>query len=54
MISIIGRDIYYKDPALFLKQAVVDRYVDDVAYMFGVKRVQLNVVREIPRFFRFW
>ncbi|KAI9863699.1 MAG: hypothetical protein M1813_003722 [Trichoglossum hirsutum] len=38
------RDIYYKDPALFLKQAVVDRYVDDIACTFGVERDCLNVV----------
>ena len=54
VISLIGRDIYYKDPALFLKQAVVDRYVDDVAYMFGVRRAQLNVVCDILRFLVFW
>jgi DNA topoisomerase VI subunit A len=39
------RDIYYRDPELFTKQAVVDRYVDDIAYTFGVPRLLLNVVR---------
>ncbi|KAL9612689.1 MAG: hypothetical protein Q9167_002725 [Letrouitia subvulpina] len=38
------RNIYYKDPALFKSQAVVDRYVDILAYTFGVQRAALNVV----------
>ncbi|KAH6665770.1 Spo11/DNA topoisomerase VI subunit A [Halenospora varia] len=38
------RDIYYRDPELFMKQAVVDRYVDDLACTFGVDRDALNVV----------
>ncbi|EPE33517.1 DNA topoisomerase IV, alpha subunit [Glarea lozoyensis ATCC 20868] len=38
------RDIYYRDPELFVKQAVVDRYVDDIAYTLGVERDALNVV----------
>nr|OQO28727.1 hypothetical protein B0A51_02970 [Rachicladosporium sp. CCFEE 5018] len=37
------RDIYYRDPALFNKQSTVDRYVDDIAYTFGVPRSGLNV-----------
>lgn len=37
------RDIYYKHPDLFVKQAVVDRYVDDLACTFGIPRSQLNV-----------
>ncbi|EHK97930.1 putative Meiotic recombination protein rec12 [Glarea lozoyensis 74030] len=37
------RDIYYRDPELFVKQAVVDRYVDDIAYTLGVERDALNV-----------
>jgi meiotic recombination protein SPO11 len=37
------RDIYYRHPDLFVKQSVVDRYVDDLACTFGVSRVQLNV-----------
>lgn len=36
-------DIYYHHPDLFLKQAVVDRYVDDLACTFGITRSQLNV-----------
>ncbi|KAH8796899.1 Spo11/DNA topoisomerase VI subunit A [Hyaloscypha sp. PMI_1271] len=38
------RDMYYRDPELFMRQAVVDRYVDDIAYTFGVGRDALNVV----------
>ncbi|KAK4501379.1 hypothetical protein PRZ48_007188 [Zasmidium cellare] len=37
------RDIFYRDPALFGKQAHVDRYVDDIAFTFGVTRSSLNV-----------
>lgn len=37
------RDIYYRHPDLFMKQAVVDRYVDDLACTFGITRSQLNV-----------
>jgi len=38
------RDMYYRDPELFVKQAVVDRYVDDIAYTLGIERDALNVV----------
>ncbi|KAI9887380.1 MAG: hypothetical protein M1823_000805 [Watsoniomyces obsoletus] len=38
------RDLFYKDPKLFLKQSVVDRYVDDIARTLQVQRHQLNVV----------
>ncbi|KAL2067544.1 hypothetical protein VTL71DRAFT_1969 [Oculimacula yallundae] len=38
------RDIYYREPELFTKQAVVDRYVDDIAHTFGVGRDALNIV----------
>ena len=41
---ILARDIYYRDPELFIKQAVVDRYVDDIAFTLGVDRDALNVV----------
>ncbi|KAH0542284.1 hypothetical protein FGG08_003311 [Glutinoglossum americanum] len=37
------RDMYYKDPALFLRQDVVDKHVDDIACTFGVERGFLNV-----------
>jgi meiotic recombination protein SPO11 len=37
------RDIYYRDPALFGSQTAVDRYVDDIAFAFGVPRSTLNV-----------
>ncbi|KIW07325.1 uncharacterized protein PV09_02175 [Verruconis gallopava] len=40
---ITKRDIYYRDPTLFSKQAVVDRFIDDLAYTFGVSRLLLNV-----------
>jgi meiotic recombination protein SPO11 len=40
----LSRDIYYQDPELFLKQSVVDRYVDDIASNFDVKREALNIV----------
>ncbi|ESZ94121.1 hypothetical protein SBOR_5475 [Sclerotinia borealis F-4128] len=38
------RDMYYRDPELFTKQATVDRFVDDIAYTLGLKRDALNVV----------
>lgn len=37
------RDMYYRDPALFGRQTVVDRYVDDIAFTFDVPRSMLNV-----------
>jgi DNA topoisomerase VI subunit A len=39
----LRRDIYYRDPELFMKQEVVDRYVGDIAYTLGVERDALNV-----------
>ncbi|KAK7541542.1 Spo11/DNA topoisomerase VI subunit A [Phyllosticta citricarpa] len=41
--TISKREIYYRTPSLFLNQAVVDRYVDDIAFTFGVSRFALNV-----------
>ena len=41
---LISRDLYYRDPSLFLKQSVVDRYIDDLAFTLGVSRASLNVV----------
>ena len=38
------RNIYYQDPSLFKKQAIVDRYVDALAFTFRVQRANLNVV----------
>lgn len=38
------RDIYYRDPDLFVKQAVVDRYLDDLAFTLNISRDALNVV----------
>ncbi|KAF2743547.1 DNA topoisomerase IV, alpha subunit [Sporormia fimetaria CBS 119925] len=37
------RDIYYRHPDLFLKQGVVDRYIDDLACTLGLSRSSLNV-----------
>ncbi|KAH7396225.1 Spo11/DNA topoisomerase VI subunit A [Pyrenochaeta sp. MPI-SDFR-AT-0127] len=37
------RDLYYRHAKLFVKQSVVDRYVDDLACTLGVTRSQLNV-----------
>lgn len=37
--------MYYRHPDLFIKQSIVDRYVDDLACTFGITRLQLNVVR---------
>lgn len=37
------RDIYYKHPDLFMKQAIVDRYIDDLACTLGISRSRLNV-----------
>ncbi|KAI7103865.1 DNA topoisomerase IV, alpha subunit [Hortaea werneckii] len=42
-VTISKRDIYYRDVALFGTQAVVDRYVDDIAFTFNVPRSALNV-----------
>jgi meiotic recombination protein SPO11 len=47
--QVISRNMYYQDPELFLKQSVVDRYVDDIAFNFGVKREALNVVSSSGR-----
>ncbi|APA06045.1 hypothetical protein sscle_01g008150 [Sclerotinia sclerotiorum 1980 UF-70] len=41
---ITKRDMYYRDPELFTKQAIVDRFVDDIAYTLGLKRDAMNVV----------
>ncbi|MCJ1473582.1 hypothetical protein MMC13_002233 [Lambiella insularis] len=43
-VNTTKRDIYYKDPALFMKQGVVDKWIDDLAFTFGVQRSMLNVV----------
>ncbi|MCJ1275954.1 hypothetical protein MMC21_003759 [Puttea exsequens] len=42
-VVVSKRNIYYKDPALFKDQSTVDRYVDILAYTFGVPRAALNV-----------
>ena len=44
LILFLFRNLYYQDPSLFKKQAVVDRYVDALAFTFGVQRANLNVV----------
>ncbi|KFY10392.1 hypothetical protein V492_05045 [Pseudogymnoascus sp. VKM F-4246] len=38
------KDIYYRDPDLFVKQAVVDRYIDDLAFTLDIPRDALNIV----------
>lgn len=43
-LTSIARDIYYRDPELFVKQAVVDRYIDDLAYTLSISRHALNIV----------
>ncbi|KAL9028024.1 MAG: hypothetical protein Q9196_003545 [Gyalolechia fulgens] len=43
-VVISKRNIYYKDPELFNSQTTVDRYVDILAYTFGIQRASLNVV----------
>ncbi|RKF78001.1 Meiotic recombination protein SPO11 [Golovinomyces cichoracearum] len=40
----VNRDVYYKEPELFKHQSVVDRYLNDIAFTFGVERDALNVV----------
>ncbi|KAF2871325.1 Spo11/DNA topoisomerase VI subunit A [Massariosphaeria phaeospora] len=42
-VTMTKRDIYYRHPNLFLKQSVVDRYVDDIACTLSISRSQLNV-----------
>ncbi len=42
-----ARNIYYRDPALFKSQHVVDRYVDILAFTLGVRRANLNVVSSL-------
>lgn len=44
LADVTDRDIYYKDPALFKQQTVVNKYIDDFANTFGVLRSDLNVV----------
>jgi meiotic recombination protein SPO11 len=38
------RNIYYRAPQLFLRQTVVDRYIDDLAHTLEVPRAALNIV----------
>ncbi|EDN96603.1 hypothetical protein SS1G_01529 [Sclerotinia sclerotiorum 1980 UF-70] len=45
---ITKRDMYYRDPELFTKQAIVDRFVDDIAYTLGLKRDAMNVSQLVP------
>ncbi|KAK7692667.1 hypothetical protein QCA50_004300 [Cerrena zonata] len=42
-LPITKRDMYYRDVALFKKQSVVDKHVDDIAATIGVSRGDLNV-----------
>lgn len=43
-LTSLTRDIFYRDPDLFVKQAVVDRYIDDLAYTLSTSRHSLNIV----------
>ena len=52
VVLITNRDIYYRDPELFVKQAVVDRYVDDIAFSIGVPRQALNISATAKGIFR--
>ncbi|KAA8912426.1 Spo11/DNA topoisomerase VI subunit A [Sphaerosporella brunnea] len=38
------RDLFYRNPTLFRRQAVVDKAIDDLACTFGVRRGELHVV----------
>jgi meiotic recombination protein SPO11 len=38
------RELYYQQPSLWGSQAVVDRYVKDVAYTLGFRSEELNIV----------
>lgn len=40
---VLPSDLFYKDPALFGSQSLVDRLVDDIAYTLRVRRSALNV-----------
>ncbi|KAI9858865.1 MAG: hypothetical protein M1824_004030 [Vezdaea acicularis] len=42
-VTTTKRDIFYKDTELFIRQSIVDRYVDDLALTFGTNRQSLNV-----------
>ncbi|KIX09707.1 uncharacterized protein Z518_00788 [Rhinocladiella mackenziei CBS 650.93] len=42
-ITVTKRDIYYRDPSLFRRQKIVDRYIDDIAYTCQVTRGDMNV-----------
>jgi len=44
----MSSDMYYRDPALFGKQSVVDRYIDQIALAFDIPRSCLNVVSSDP------
>lgn len=43
-VIILLREIFYQNPDLFQHQAVVDRYLNAIAFTFGVSRNDLNVV----------
>ncbi|KAL8932440.1 MAG: hypothetical protein Q9216_006835 [Gyalolechia sp. 2 TL-2023] len=47
-VVVSKRNIYYKDPELFKSQTIVDRYVDILAYTFGIQRTALNVAKGYP------
>ncbi|MCJ1310424.1 hypothetical protein MMC25_004088 [Agyrium rufum] len=42
--SNLTRDIFYQDPELFIKQRVVDEWIEDLAFTLSVPRLSLNVI----------
>lgn len=44
---VLWRDMYYRDPALFGSQAVVDRHIDLISASLRIPRSQLHVVRSL-------
>ncbi|RMD43658.1 hypothetical protein DV735_g1479, partial [Chaetothyriales sp. CBS 134920] len=43
-IIVTKRDIFYRDPELFLKQETVDRLIEDIAHTCDVQRIDLHIV----------
>ncbi|RMZ79734.1 hypothetical protein DV738_g3269, partial [Chaetothyriales sp. CBS 135597] len=43
-VIVTKRDIFYRDPGLFIKQETVDRFIEDIAHTCDVQRIDLHVV----------
>ncbi|RMZ88035.1 hypothetical protein DV736_g4730, partial [Chaetothyriales sp. CBS 134916] len=43
-IIVTKRDIFYRDPKLFIKQETVDRLIEDIAHTCNVQRIDLHIV----------